>query len=146
MEGSIYWGYGYKTQHSYPRSPLITRRRPEVKFGWNVVKKKQHKNYQDGDKKSAINKKLILRLRSLISKWFQLKTIPPFKYFDIFIIILEKTHFHSDLFPTKNEILNPLSVLVYPLFLKSLLNICNTYLPIPPLGQDMTQGQFLSQV
>ena len=41
----------------------------------NVVKKKQHKNYQDEDKKSAINKKLILRLRSLISKWFQLKTI-----------------------------------------------------------------------
>ena len=37
-------------------------------------KKKQHKNYQDEDKKSAINKKLILRLRSLISKWFQLKT------------------------------------------------------------------------
>ena len=35
------------------------------------------KNYQDEDKKSAINKKkkLILRLRSLISKWFQLKTI-----------------------------------------------------------------------
>ena len=37
-------------------------------------KKKQHKNYQDEDKKSAINKKLILRLKSLISKWFQLKT------------------------------------------------------------------------
>ena len=34
-----------------------------------------HKNYQDEDKKSAINKKLILRLRSLISKCFQLKTI-----------------------------------------------------------------------
>ena len=27
-----------------------------------------------GEKKSAINKKLILRLRNLISKWFQLKT------------------------------------------------------------------------
>ena len=24
MEGSNYWGYGYKTQHSYPRSWLIT--------------------------------------------------------------------------------------------------------------------------
>ncbi len=35
---------------------------------------KQHKNYQDEDKKSAINKRLILRLRSLISKGFQLKT------------------------------------------------------------------------
>ena len=52
------YGYGYKTQHSYPRSWLITWRRPEVKFGRNVVKKKQHKNYQDEDKKSAINKKL----------------------------------------------------------------------------------------
>ena len=60
MEDSNYWGYGYKTQHSYPRSQLITWRRPEVKFGRNVVKKKQHKNYQDEDKKSAINKKLIL--------------------------------------------------------------------------------------
>ena len=74
MEGSNYWGYGYKTQHSSPRSRLITWRRPEVKFGRNEVKKKQHKNYQDEDKKSAINKRLILRLRSLISKWFQLKT------------------------------------------------------------------------
>ena len=50
MEGSNYWGYGYKTQHSYPRSRLITWRRPEVKFDRNVVKK--HKNYQDEDKKS----------------------------------------------------------------------------------------------
>ena len=53
MEGSHYWGYGYKTQHSYPRSWLITWRRPEVKFGRNVVRKK----YQDEDKKPAINKK-----------------------------------------------------------------------------------------
>ena len=74
MQGSNYWGYSYKTQHSYPRFRLITWRRPEVKFGRNVVKKK-HKNYQDEDKKSTINKKLILRLRSLISKWFQLKTL-----------------------------------------------------------------------
>ena len=51
---------------------LITWRRPEVKFCRNVVKKKQHKNYQD-DKKSAINEKIIFRLRSLISKWFQFK-------------------------------------------------------------------------
>ena len=34
----------------------------------NVVKKEQHKNYQDEDKKPAINKKIILRLRSLFSK------------------------------------------------------------------------------
>ena len=39
------------------RSRLITWRRPEVKFGRNVVKKKQHKNYQDEDKESVINKK-----------------------------------------------------------------------------------------
>ena len=31
--------------------------RRQVKFGWNVVKKKQHKNYQDEDKKSVINLK-----------------------------------------------------------------------------------------
>ena len=38
MEGSNYCGNCYKTQHSYPRSRLITWRRPEVKFGRNVVK------------------------------------------------------------------------------------------------------------
>ena len=65
MEGSNFWGYGYKTQHSYPRSRLITWRRSEVKFGWNVVKKKQHKNYLDEDKKSVINKE---RINSQIKK------------------------------------------------------------------------------
>ena len=39
MECSNYWGYGYKTQNSYPRSRLITWRRLEVKFGRNVVRK-----------------------------------------------------------------------------------------------------------
>ena len=58
MEGSNYWGYGYKTQHSYPRSRLIIWKKPEVKFVRNVVKKKQHQNYEDEDKKSAINKKI----------------------------------------------------------------------------------------
>ena len=38
-------------------SRLITWRRPEVKFGRNLVKKKQHKKYQDENKKSAMNKK-----------------------------------------------------------------------------------------
>ena len=33
-----------------------------VDRGWNIVKKKQHKNYQDEDKKSTINKKLILTM------------------------------------------------------------------------------------
>ena len=36
-----------------------------MKFGRNVVKKNQHKNYQDEEKKSAINKKSILNLLSL---------------------------------------------------------------------------------
>ena len=67
MEGSNYWGYGYKTQHSYPRSRLITWKKPEVKFGRNEEKKTKNKkkknkkqtnkNYQDVDKKSAINNK-----------------------------------------------------------------------------------------
>ena len=39
MESSNYWGYGYKTQHSYPRSRLITWKRSEVKFGRNIVRK-----------------------------------------------------------------------------------------------------------
>ena len=48
MEGSNCWGYGCRTQHSYPRSRWITWRRPEVKFGRNVVKEKKNKkkNYQ----------------------------------------------------------------------------------------------------
>ena len=37
--------------------------------------KKQQKNYQDEDKKSEIDNKLILRLRSLISRGFPIKTI-----------------------------------------------------------------------
>ena len=50
------------------------------KFGRNVVKeettqkKKKKKTTKMRKKKAAINKKLILRLRNLISKWFQLKT------------------------------------------------------------------------
>ena len=57
MEGRDYWGYGYKTKHSYPRSRLITCRRPEVKFGGNVVRKiikkeqkTKKKHIQDEDK------------------------------------------------------------------------------------------------
>ena len=42
-----------------------------MRFGQNVVKKKQHKNYQDEDKKSAINK----RINSQIKKP-NLKMIP----------------------------------------------------------------------
>ena len=57
MEGSYYWGYGDQTQHSYPMSRLNHLKKARVKFGRNVVKKKQYKNYQDEDKKSAINKK-----------------------------------------------------------------------------------------
>ena len=50
MESSNYWEYGYKTQHSNPRSRLITWRRPEVKFGRNVVRRNnKKKSYQDED-------------------------------------------------------------------------------------------------
>ena len=35
-----------------------------MKFGRNIVKKKQHKNYQDEEKKSAINKKNISKFCS----------------------------------------------------------------------------------
>ena len=34
-----FYSCGYKTQHSYPRSRLITWRIPDVKFGRNVVRK-----------------------------------------------------------------------------------------------------------
>ena len=78
IESRNYWGYGYKTQHSYPRSRLITWRRPEVKFGRNVVRRRNKKTYQDEDKKSAIKKKKkkkksILRLELICLqrvKWF----------------------------------------------------------------------------
>ena len=43
MEGSNYSRYGYKTQHSYPRSQVITWRRPEVKFDRNVVRENNNK-------------------------------------------------------------------------------------------------------
>ena len=58
MEGSNYWGYGYKTQLSYPRLQLITWRKPEVKFGLNVEKEETTQKLPDEDKKSAINKKI----------------------------------------------------------------------------------------
>ena len=91
IEGSNYWGYGYKTQHSYPMSRLITWRRPEVKFCWNVVKKKQHKNYQDEDKKSAINKKLIFSVLFYGQLGRQSSTFCKFSFFvdyDILLLLL----------------------------------------------------------
>ena len=87
IETAIFWQCSpgtVETQRLYPLrhglgSLLITWRRPEEKFGPYVVKKKQQKNYQDEDKKSAVDEKkkekLILRLRSLISKGFPIKTI-----------------------------------------------------------------------
>ena len=51
-----------------------------MKFGRKVVKRKQHKNYQDENKKSAMNKELILRVflgfylddvQDLVSKRFK---------------------------------------------------------------------------
>ena len=51
----------------------ITWRRSEVKFGRNVVKEETIQKLPRWGGK--VRKKLILRLRSLISKWFQLNTI-----------------------------------------------------------------------
>ena len=48
-----------------------------MKFGRNVVKKIQHKNYQDEDKRSAINKKMnsLIHLKMIpIKDKFILKT------------------------------------------------------------------------
>ena len=57
--------------HLWPSSGDLT-----AKFGRNVVKKKQHtKTTKMRTKSLQWIKKLILRLRSLISKWFHLKTI-----------------------------------------------------------------------
>ena len=53
----------YLSHHVFDQVNLW--RRPEVKFGQNIVKEettKKKKNYQGEDKKSAINKKLILWL------------------------------------------------------------------------------------
>ena len=66
MEGSNYWGHGYKTQHSYPKSRLnlLKKARGEIwpkRSEEETTQKK--KNYQDEDKKFAINKKIILRLK-----------------------------------------------------------------------------------
>ena len=66
MEGSNYWGYGYKTQHSYPRSRLIIWRRPEAKFGRNVVRRNNNNNKNKTTKMRTKSpqwiKKLILEL------------------------------------------------------------------------------------
>ena len=64
----------------------ITWRRPEVKFGWNVVKEETtQKNYQGEDKKSAINKKINSQIKKPHLKMIQLKTII---YIYIYIIVL----------------------------------------------------------
>ena len=44
-----------------------------MKFGRNVVKKKQHKNYQDEDKKSAINKKISSQIKKPHLKMIPIK-------------------------------------------------------------------------
>ena len=77
MEGSNYWGYGYKTQHFHPMSRLKSS---EEGQRWNLAetwwKKKQHKkNYQDEDKTSTIDKKL--KINSQIKKP-HLKMIPSY--------------------------------------------------------------------
>ena len=47
---------------------MLTRNRGDSNLAETLWKKKQHKNYQDEDKKSAINKKLILRLKKALSQ------------------------------------------------------------------------------
>ena len=49
MEGSNYWGYGYKTQHSY-----LKKARGEIWSKRSEKKQQKKENYQDEDKKSAI--------------------------------------------------------------------------------------------
>ena len=60
MEGSNYWGHGYKTHHSYPRSRLnhLKKARGEI---WPKRSEEEttHKIYLDEDKKSAIDKQKI---------------------------------------------------------------------------------------
>ena len=58
MEGSNYWGYGHKTQHSYPRSLYnhLKKTRGEI-WPKRSERRNNTKNYQDEDKKSAIDKK-----------------------------------------------------------------------------------------
>ena len=78
FETAIFWQCSpgtVETQRLYPLK--ITWRRPEVKFGWNVLKEEttQHKKLPRWGQKVRNKWKLILRLRSIISKWFQLKTI-----------------------------------------------------------------------
>ena len=54
----IFFFYLLQTFCPHLGSFFVVSSLPEVvKIGWNVVKKKQQKNYQDEDKKSAIKKK-----------------------------------------------------------------------------------------
>ena len=58
MEGSNYWGYGYKDSAFLSEVAVnhLKKARGEIRPK-RSERKKQHKNYQDEDKKSAINKK-----------------------------------------------------------------------------------------
>ncbi len=68
MEGGNYWGYGYKTSFlSKVAVNHLKKARGEI-WPKRSERRNNTKNYQDEDKKSAINKKLILRLRILILK------------------------------------------------------------------------------
>ena len=57
LVGSNYWGYGYKTQHSYPRSRWnrLKKARGEI-WPKRSERRNNTKNYQDENKKSALNK------------------------------------------------------------------------------------------
>ena len=69
---AVITGDTVRRKHSYPMSQLISWRRPEAKFGRNVMRKNNRKTTKM--RTEVRNKKLILRLRSLISKGFPIKT------------------------------------------------------------------------
>ena len=92
FETAVFWQCSPGTVETQRLYPLCYGPRRAIKVGFfglinsiiwssivgsvpnfHVVKEETTQNYQDEDKNSAINKKLILRLRSLISKWFLLK-------------------------------------------------------------------------
>ena len=73
MESSNYWGYGYKTQHSYPRSWLnhLKKARGEI---W--PKRSERRNNTKTSKmrtESAINKKINSQIKKPHLKMIPIK-------------------------------------------------------------------------
>ena len=80
MEGSNYWGYGYKTQHSYRRSRLnhLKKARGDIWPKRSEEETTQKKTYQDEDKKSVINKKINFQIKKPHLKMIPIKDKNPF--------------------------------------------------------------------